>query len=296
MRRAMLIVNPGARRAERRQREAEAALAKAGVECTTFVTNAPGHATTLASEHAANCDVVFALGGDGTAMEVLTALADKGPPLGILPGGTGNVLVRSLSIPLGITRAVNALLGGVETRMDLGRLPDGRHFAIGLGTGLDERLIAGASKALKQRAGVWAYVWSATKAAFRLDQFRVRLTVDGTTHEREVASVLVANLGTTLGGLITFGNQIRHDDGILTAILFTPTNFFQVLRIFARMLFATAHRDACVHYASGRTIRLETVPPRQYQADGELLGVTPVEMVVRPGAARLLVPRGPRSS
>ena len=292
----MLIVNPGARRAESRRREAEVALAKAGVECTAFVTEAPGHATTLASEHGADYDVVFALGGDGTAMEILTALADKGPPLGILPGGTGNVLVRSLSIPLGVTRAVNALLGGVESRLDLGRLSDGRHFAIGLGTGLDERLIAGASKSLKRRVGVWAYVWSATKAAFRLEQFTVRLTVDGIVHERAVASVLVANLGTTLGGLITFGNQIRHDDGILTVCLFSPTNFLQVLRIFARMLFATAHRDSRVRYVSGRTIRLETIPPRQYQADGELLGVTPVEMTVRPGAARVLVPRDRRSS
>ena len=112
-----------------------------------------------------------------------------------------------------------------------------------------------------------------------------------------MASVLVANLGTTLGGLITFGDRITHDDGVLTVCLFSPTNFGQVLRIFARMLWGTAQRDARVHYVSGKAIRLETTPVREYQADGEMIGRTPVEMVVRPGAARVLIPRrGPRSS
>jgi diacylglycerol kinase family enzyme len=150
---------------------------------------------------------------------------------------------------------------------------------------------------LKQRLGVWAYIWSGTMAAIRLEQFDVRLTVDGTTHERRVASVLVANLGTTLGGLIRFGKGITHDDGVLTVCLFSPTNFWHVLRIFARMMLGTVDRDPRVHYVSGKAIRLETVPVRHYQADGEMIGLTPVEMVVRPGAARLLIPRrGPRSS
>jgi YegS/Rv2252/BmrU family lipid kinase len=268
-----------------------------GVESDVVMTERAGHAGELARERAEGYDAVFVVGGDGTAMEVVTGLPDDGPPLGILPGGTGNVLARSLSIPLGVGRAVHALVRGAEARLDLGQLPDGRQFAIGLGTGLDEQLIAGASHALKRRIGVWAYIWSGTKAAIRLEQFDVRLTVDGTTHERRVASVLVANLGTTLGGLIRFGRGITHDDGILTVCLFSPTNFWHVLRIFARMVLGTADRDPRVHYVSGKAIRLETNPIRDYQADGEMIGRTPVDIVVRPRAARVLIPRrDPRNS
>jgi diacylglycerol kinase family enzyme len=56
--------------------------------------------------------------------------------------------------------------------------------------------------------------------------------------------------------------------------------------------------DAAMLYRSGRHIRIETVPPRLAQADGELLGMTPIEIEVEPRAVRLLVPRqsGPKSS
>lgn len=295
MRRALLVVNPGARRAERARDAALRAFEAEGIECEVFVTDAPGHATAIARQHAHRFDAVFTLGGDGTAMEVITALVDGGPVVGILPGGTGNVLVRSLGIPMSVRRATRALLHGTEARIDLGRLADGRHFAIGLGVGLDERMIAGASPLMKKRAGVWAYIWSATKAIASLERFKVRLTVDGKVHEREAASVLIANLGTVLGGLIQLGDGILHDDGILHACLFSPRTFFDAARIFARMLLGTAHLDRCTYYVSGREFRIETEPPRRAQADGELLGVTPIEITVRPGAARLLIParRGP---
>jgi diacylglycerol kinase family enzyme len=43
-------------------------------------------------------------------------------------------------------------------------------------------------------------------------------------------------------------------------------------------------------YRAGRHFRVETVPPRPVQADGELLGDTPFEVTVEPLAAQLLVP------
>jgi YegS/Rv2252/BmrU family lipid kinase len=234
---------------------------------------------------------VFTLGGDGTAMEVITALADGGPPVGILPGGTGNVLVRSLGIPIRVESAVSVLVHGDEARIDLGRLQDGRHFAIGLGVGIDEAMIAGASPLMKKWVGFLAYFWSAIKAGIHLERFQVRLTVDGIVHEREAASVLIANLGSVLGGLIRFGDGILHDDGVLHACVYSPRNLWDAIRIFVRMLRGTVQRDRCAFCVSGTHIRLETNPPRRAQADGELLEMTPIEITVRPQAARLLIPR-----
>ena len=290
-RRVLLIVNPGARRADAGQNDATAAFASAGVACEVVRTMAPGHATQIARERAAEFDAVFTLGGDGTAMEVMTALAGAGPPVGILPGGTGNVLARSFGIPLRIGRAVRKLLQGNEALTDLGRLDDGRRFAIGVGVGLDEGMIAGATKAMKRRAGVVAYVWSATAALLRMEKFRVRLTVDGRVYEREAASVLIANLGDVLGGLLRFGDGILHDDGLLQACIYSPNNLWDAFRIFYRMARGTAHKDRCVECISGRVFRLETEPARRAQADGELLDMTPLGVTVQPHAARLLIPR-----
>jgi YegS/Rv2252/BmrU family lipid kinase len=286
----LLIVNPGARRGRRRQARAVSEFARLGVQCDVVTTQAPGHATDLARERAARYDAVFTLGGDGTAMEVIAALANTGPPVGVLAGGTGNLLGRSLGIPLRVSHAVSALLRGREARIDLGQLRDGRHFAIGLGVGLDEAMIAGASPKMKKRVGILAYVWSALKAGLRFDQFGVRLTVDGQTHERRASSVLIMNLGSVLGGWIHFGETILLDDGLLHAFVFSPGNTFDALRIFARMLRGRVAKDPQALYVSGREFRLETNPPRRVQADGELLDVTPVEITVQPRAGRVLVP------
>jgi diacylglycerol kinase (ATP) len=290
-RRVLLIVNPGARRAERAATQALQEFAAKGVSCDALFTNAPGHATELARTRGSTVDVVFTLGGDGTAMEVITALADGGPPVGVLPGGTGNVLVRSLGIPLRVRHAVRALLEGRELRLDLGQLADGRHFAIGLGVGLDEAMIAGASRVMKRRTGIFAYVWSALHAGLRHEQFDVKLTVDGMVYERRATSVLIANLGSVLGGLIKFGDNILHDDGVLHACIYSPANLRDSIRVFVRMMRGTAHLDRCTLCVAGRQFRLETQPPRRAQADGELLGMTPVDVTVRPLAARLLIPR-----
>lgn len=284
-------MNPGARHAGRARAKALRAFEQADVACDSEVTESPGHATELARARASEYDAVFTLGGDGTAMEVVTALANHGPPVGILPGGTGNVLVRSLGIPMDVRQAVTALLGGQEARIDLGRVSDGRHFAIGLGVGLDEAMIAGASRPLKRRFGYLAYFWSATRATLRLERFQVRLTVDGVVHELRASSVLIANLGSVLGGLIQLGDGILHDDGLLHACVYSPENLWQATRLFTRMLSGTVRDDPRVLCVSGRHFLLETIPPRRAQADGELLGSTPLEITVIPQAARLLVPR-----
>jgi diacylglycerol kinase (ATP) len=300
VRRALLIVNPVARRAGRAGEKAVRAFVEEGVSCEVIFTGAAGHATELARERGPKVDAVFTLGGDGTAMEVITALADSSPPVGVLPGGTGNVLARALGIPMSVRSAVHALVEGHEARLDLGRLRDGRHFAIGLGVGLDEAMIAGTSPLMKRHVGVLAYVWSAFKAAMGLRTFRARLTVDGRVHERDAAFVLIANLGAVpmLGGVLRFGDGILHDDGVLHACLFSPRSRWAALRLFVRLMRGTAQSDPSSFYVPGREFRLETDPPRRTQADGELLDMTPVEISVRPGAARLLMPRAtdPRSS
>src|SRR5438045_449964 len=89
--RVLLIVNPASRRGDRIRRKALKAFEEAGVDCDLMQTESPGHATTLARNHAHKYDAVFTLGGDGTLMEVLGALAHQGPPIGVLAGGTANV-------------------------------------------------------------------------------------------------------------------------------------------------------------------------------------------------------------
>ena len=292
--RVLLIVNPYASRAHKARAAAERVFAAARMELDVKVTEKVGDSGRLArawglSGHYRH---VFVCGGDGTVVEAIAALADSAsaPAVGVLGGGTGNLLARALRIPLDPARAIPALMNGRQATIDLGRLENGSHFAIGLGVGLDEAMIAGATSALKKRYGVFAYVYSALKAGIKLEKFDARVTVDGKVINCRSSAILVANLGTVVGGLISFGKGIAHDDGLLHACIYSPGNFADAVRIFTRMLRGTAHLDKQVTVIGGREFLLETTPARGVQADGELLGPTPIRITVRPNAGRILIP------
>ena len=196
---ALLVVNPAARGASRALPTVLDAFRMAGIDCEIAETNAPAHATELVrarlSSTRAGVDAVFTLGGDGTAMEVATALADQpdAPPLGILALGTANVLARSLGIPLRPAQAVRALLGAPIVAIDLGRVVGGPRFAIGLGIGLDASMIGGASRVLKRRLGYVAYAWSAIRSC------RSGWASQGRCPDRSTGRARVHNRGAGLG-------------------------------------------------------------------------------------------------
>jgi diacylglycerol kinase (ATP) len=260
-----------------------------------LLTERPGHAAELARERWRDYDAVFALGGDGTAMEIAGALVGTGVPVGVLPGGTGNLLARAIGIPLDIERAVSTLLVGDRRRVDLGRLPDGRFFAVAAGVGIDARMVRDTPGWMKRRLGVLAYAITATRAALsaviRRDFFRVRLTVDGAVYDRRAAAAMVANFGAILHDRITFGPGIQSDDGVLDACVYSPRSLGDAMRIMWRLLRKDFRSDDCVLYRSGRHIRLDTDPRHEVQADGELVGETPLDVVVEPLAAEFLVPK-----
>lgn len=286
----LLIVNPGSRSGARHLRHALAAFRRHGVACEPVETGAHGDAARLALERAADYDAVFTLGGDGTAMEVVGALAGSGRRVGILPGGTGNLLARTLGIPLRVDRAVDALLTGEEARIDLGRLPDGRCFAFSAGMGVDAQMIAGTTDRWKRRLGVVAYALAAGRGVLRRDTFRVRATVDGHLYERRAAAVMVANFGSVLGSFMSLGPDIREDDGLLNLCIFSPANGGEALRSIWRLLRHDFRPAPFLLWVPGRRFRIETDPPHMAQADGELLGDGPLVVHVEPRAARLLVP------
>lgn len=289
--RVLLIVNPASRRAARLRPKVVKAFAKAQVECDFMLTEAPGGAATIAKTHAHKYDAVFTLGGDGTVMEVLGALAHHGPPVGVLAGGTANVVARTFRIPLNPIRAIPMLLNGDEARMDLGRLGDGRRFAIGVGVGLDATMISEAPARLKKRFGFMAYVIGGFKAVLQNRKFELRLTVDGVVYNRQASALLVANFGAVLNELVSFGDGIVQDDGLLDACVFSPDNLRDSLRVLWRMMRKDFSPDPCMFYKSGREFRIETLPQMEAQADGELLGGTPVSVSVDPLAGCLLIPR-----
>lgn len=289
----LLIANPAARRVDRLLRVARAAFDRAGVAHDVALTERTGHAAELALARQAGYHALFTLGGDGTAMEVVGALANSGVPVGILPGGTGNLVARSLGIPLALDRAVPALLHGDRARVDLGVVNGSRRFAFTVGVGIDARMIHETPPELKRRFGIAAYVASAVRAVVQRQSFAVRVTVDGEVVERRAVAVMVANFGAVLNELIVLGPGIRQDDGRLDLCVFSPGTFIDAGRLAWRLFRKDFRPHPQLLYRAGREFRIECTPHQIVQADGEVLGETPFEVRVEPLAATLLVPRSP---
>ncbi|HXT49315.1 MAG TPA: diacylglycerol kinase family protein [Gemmatimonadaceae bacterium] len=288
----LLITNPAARRGRLLEQRARAALRAAGADFDVVVTTHAGHAAVVATERAPGVAAVLTLGGDGTAMEVIGALAHSGTPVGVLPGGTGNLVARALRTPRRIERAVPALLAGDLASVDLGYIPEcNRRFAFSTGVGVDARMIDETHPETKRRFGIAAYVHTGVRVGLSRRPFDVRVEVDGESIERHATSVMIANFGTVLDRLFTLGPGIRQDDGLLDLCLFSPPHTAAAMAVAWRLLRRDFRTDASALYRSGREFRIECDPPQLYQADGELLGTTPYTVRVEPLAARLLVAR-----
>ena len=292
--RILLIANPASRRGARLIGRAVEAVKRAGAAIEVETTERSGHAAEIAAARGGQFDIVLTLGGDGTAMEVAGALAWTDTPIGVLPGGTGNLLARALGVPMRIEKAVPALLEGTRRRIDLG-VVQGRRFAVAAGVGIDAAMVEETPSWMKRRLGVLAYTLIASKAALRAvlrrQFFLARIEVDGEVFERRAAAVLFANFGAILEDRIAFGPGIAVDDGVLDCCVFSPSNLRDAMRIMWRVTRRDFRPDRSILYRKGTRFRIETDPVLTLQADGELLGPTPADIGVEPLAVLLLVPR-----
>lgn len=289
--RALLIANPASRRAAALHERVVSAFQAHGVSCQVIVTERAGHAAEVASRLASEFGAVFTLGGDGTAMEVIGALAHSGIPVGVLAGGTGNLISRSLGIPDRVDVAVRLLLEGEIVRIDLGVVDGGRRFAFAAGVGIDAQMVRNASPWLKRRFGVGAYVLAGARATLQRRVFRATVVADGETLELDAVAVMLANFGSVLSNLIQLGPGIRQDDGSLDLCVFSPESSLQAARIAWRLLRKDFRSTEGVVYRAGKTFSISCTPPQLFQADGEVLGMTPFTVKVEALAANLLVPR-----
>ena len=215
------IVNPaaGSGRAQKAISLIEDEMRKRKLDHQMLITEYPGHATELARQTAAEegCHSVVAVGGDGTAYEVACGLMDSGVPMGIIPVGTGNDLIKTVGIPGNAMSALDFLLTHPARPVDVGRLND-RLFLNVSGTGFDVQVLECMEDVKKVLHGIWPYLIGVVRAIFRYHPVHVAWMVDSVTCEQDVLLCAVAN-GRYIGGGIPICPAAEPDDGLLDLIV-----------------------------------------------------------------------------
>jgi diacylglycerol kinase family enzyme len=158
----------------------------------TILTEAQNHATEIGREvRDHGYDVVVAFGGDGTLNEVANGLAGTDVPVSVLPGGSTNVVARTLGIPNDVVDATEHLLSLLDDwsprKIDLGVVNE-RRFVFSCGVGIDATVVrrVDAHPRLKSAVGPYYYTWAAISAFYRsylVNPVRLRLDVAGQSVE-----------------------------------------------------------------------------------------------------------------
>jgi YegS/Rv2252/BmrU family lipid kinase len=296
--RVLIIMNPAAARTEGLMvRSVADRLRRGGWLVEVRATGGRGDARRFAEEALADrMDAVCVFGGDGTTMQAASALVGTEVMLGVIPGGTGNLLAGNLRMPSHPVRAAAALLKARPRPLDLGRMEreDGIHyFAVACGCGYDARIMAETSMAHKHRWRFAAYVATTFRLIPELRSLDHLITVDGVEYEARAAMVLVANCGEIIPPVVRLRRGIRPDDGLLDVVVVRADSFTESVAAAWELLRetgTTGDRARYVGYAQGREITIETSPAQPVQLDGEAGGITPFTASVMPGAIRILVP------
>lgn len=303
----LIIVNPYATTVSDRLKNLVVYALQGRYDVEAVDTEAQNHATEIGREaQDGGYDVVVAFGGDGTLNEVANGLAGTDLPVGILPGGSTNVVCRTLGIPNDVVDATEHLLSLADDwqprKIDLGKVDD-RHFVFACGVGIDATVVrrVDSNPKLKASAGPYYYSWAGVSGFYRkylVNPIRVRATVAGHEPVEGVTAIVQNSDPFTYFASrpIRVCEGIAIDDGTLSmAVLKRATQRDMptlIRRLFSESRPAGRHRQVA-HFDDVASALIETAShekhgaPRPFplQVDGDYIGErTRVELRAEPGA------------
>jgi diacylglycerol kinase (ATP) len=290
--RALLLLNPGARRGSESREEILSRLAALGFDLLVEITEEPSRVPQQVLRHRGEVDRVIVGGGDGTLHLALQALVESGHPLGILPLGTANNLARTLGIPVDLEQACQVIARGHRRRIDLGWM-NGRHFFTTASLGLSVRITEELSAASKRRWGPIAYALTALRIIRRTHPFHAEIAWAGGTRRSRTVQIVVGN-GRYYGTALPVAEDARIDDARLDLYSLEIRHWWELVLI-APALMQGRHGDRrSVEALRATEFEIRTRVPHDVDLDGEVGGQTPATIRVRPAALEVFAP-GPES-
>jgi diacylglycerol kinase (ATP) len=284
-----VILNPvaGKKKGEKVFQEAAILLEQKGIQFDLQISQFAGHILDIAAQmNPAHYDGVVVVGGDGTLFETVNGVLKKHGsfelPIGQIPVGTGNSFIRDLGIET-VTDAVDKISAGRTRKIDVGFFKhlQGEHYFVNLlGTGFVADV---ARRAVKYKSlGPASYILGVFEQLVQLKSVPVEITIDGRSLQRDYMFAEICN-STKTGGNMIMAPEARIDDGILDVILLNKISRLNLLKIFPKIFNGTHILDSHVETFKGRHIILKPQQVQGLNADGEVMGQTPIEVSILPG-------------
>ncbi|MCV0396224.1 MAG: lipid kinase [Rhizobiaceae bacterium] len=286
--RALLVVNPKARRGTGSIAAARAVIEAAGIDVHESRPGPDEGIAGLIRAEADSIDMVVVGGGDGTLNAAAPALAETGLPLGVLPLGTANDFARTLGIPVDLQKAAAIIAAGRTGPVDLG-LVNGHPFFNVASIGFSAELAGELSAAAKKRWGVFGYAVVAARLLARSRLITAWLDHDGTSEEIHTLQISVGN-GRHYGGGMTVEETAAVDDGTLDVYSLEIDHWWRLLQLLPSLRTGTQARWHDVRAFRTTEVTIRTSKPLPVNTDGELTTTTPARFEIRPGAVTVFRP------
>jgi diacylglycerol kinase (ATP) len=301
---ARIIFNPAAGQGDFHQhlKQAVEYLESGGWQIDEKRTRSRGDGIDLARQAAeSGCDIVIAVGGDGTINEVVNGLAGSSTALGVIPAGTANVYAADVGIPIwsplrpmAVREAARIIQEGQRWSIDLGRVTfsnrQQRYFFMWCGVGLDAAITHEVTSEQTRRLGLAAWVLVGAIVAVTYLGHRSSVTVDAREERMRMLWAVISN-GQLYGRVLRFAPEARMDDGLLNMTVLEGYGIMSTLRHLGGLLLGRYARDPTKHQYVGKAISIETRRPLPVHVDAEPLGTTPVQIEVVPQALTVIWPQ-----
>jgi diacylglycerol kinase (ATP) len=234
-------------------------------------------------------DLVVAAGGDGTVSAVTDGLVGSSVPLGIIPSGTGNLIARELNIPLEIEDAV-ALIAGAHILRKIDAMRIGKRvYGLNISIGISASVIGGTTPENKNRFGRIAYLGTAILKIFTFKSQYLTVAIDGKKHAYRAVEVTISNCGILSKILYPKGPEVRIDDGHLDVWILSAKTLQDYPRYLFQMITRRPAKNLSHFINSERSVSIRSRVPLPVQADGDIIGTTPIQVDVLAGALTVLV-------
>ncbi len=253
----------------------------------------------IAHEAAHKYELVVAVGGDGTVLEVAGGIlksAATRTALGIVPFGTGNDFARNSGIHdedrahAALTQGQTRFVDVIEARCIVEGKPSVRHALLFAGVGIIGESLKRTTPLVKRLFGQrFAYPVGILRALWSYRSPLMRITSDGQLFEGPFLFAGASN-SETAGGGMKIAPGARTDDGLLNVNLIGPLGRWETLKQLRRLRSGEHITHPNVRYLTATTLEVETESRLEVAADGDLIGFTPAQFRVLPKALEIRVP------
>ena len=280
MKKAMVIINPtsGGEQALNYKEKIENKAKEYFEVVETRITEKALDATHFAEEAAKEkYEAVIVFGGDGTVNEVVSGIAEKEyiPKLGIIPGGTGNLITKLVQIDQDIDRAIEGLDFNLTNKIDIGKAND-HYFGYIFSVGSLPEAIHNVEIEDKTKFGMFAYAINTVKSVIKDEVFNIKVETENGNYEGEASQVLVLLSNYFSDKKIFDENKV----GYANILILKDASIFSKLSLIPDLLKGDVVENDSIEYIKAKTIKISSDIEIETDIDGDQSDDLPVEIKV----------------